>query len=359
MGDFSLAEVLRGQLQPQGTQPQETRDIETITGEILEAKRVGGEAIITIGQRLIEAKALLPHGEWLPWLEDRVEFSERAARRFMQLSREWTNRPALANLGATKALTLLALPPEERERFMTEIHIVDGEEKNVIDMTSRELERAIRDRDEARQAAEAAKADARAAEEIRAKMAAEMELLENIQRTAQDSEIQARAELEAVRAELQALRDKPVDVAVQTVVDEEALKKARAEAVTEMNVKLDQANAALKTAEAKRKTAERALAEAKKQADANASILSRAEKAEAELADVRRQLEAAVKASAQSAIGSDGDFASFKLLFNQTQTQVNQLHGLLMKIRGRDAEAAEKLQNALLALADAVRRCAE
>ncbi len=39
------------------------RDIETITTEILEAKRVGGEAIITIGQRLIEAKAMLDHGE--------------------------------------------------------------------------------------------------------------------------------------------------------------------------------------------------------------------------------------------------------------------------------------------------------
>ena len=72
--------------------PAEGRDIETITGEILEAKRAGGEAILTIGRCLIEAKEQLPHVEWLPWLNGRVEFSERTARNFMRLAREWSNR---------------------------------------------------------------------------------------------------------------------------------------------------------------------------------------------------------------------------------------------------------------------------
>ena len=40
---------------------------------------------------------------------------------------------------------LLALPPEEQERFMEENHVVDGEEKSVIDMTSRELEKAVKE----------------------------------------------------------------------------------------------------------------------------------------------------------------------------------------------------------------------
>lgn len=350
MSSYDLGEVLREQLQPQSTQPQDTRNIETITGEIIQLKQNAGNAIISIGQRLIEAKELLPHGAWLPWLEDRVEFSERTARNFMRLAREWTNRQALADLGAAKALTLLALPPEERDSFMAENHLVDGEEKNVIDMTSRELQKAIQERNDALQAAETAKADAQAAEESRAKMAADMEALENIHRAAREGEAQARQELEAVRAELQVLRDKPVEVAVE--VDQEAVDRAREEAIAGMQDKVD-------AAEKQRKEAEKALADAKKRAGANAAILARAEKAEAELAEARQQLEAAVKAGAQSAIGSDGDFASFKLLFDQTKTQVNQLHGLLIKIRGRDAEAAGKLQNALLALADAVRRCAE
>lgn len=357
MGDFNLAEVLRGQLQPQSTQLQGTRNIETITGEIIQLKQDAGNSILGIGQRLNEAKAILSDGEWLPWLTEQVDFSPRTAQRFMRLAREWSDATALSHLGATKALTLLALPPEERESFMVKNHIVDGEEKNVIDMTSRELERAIRERDAARQAAEAAQADARSAEESRAKLEADMKALENIHRCAQEGEAQAREALAKAREELEELRSRPVDVAVE--VDREAVEKARAEAVAEMQAEVDAAEAARKEAEKKHKEAEKALADAKKQAGANAAILSRAEKAEAELAEVRRQLEAAAKSGAQSAIGSDGDLTSFKLLFDQAQTLTNQMHGILLKVRGKDTESAGKLQKAMLAFSDNVRRCAE
>ena len=60
--------------------PKEGRDIEVITQEILDAKRRGGEAILTIGRCLTEAKQTIPHGEWLPWLNERVEFSERTVK---------------------------------------------------------------------------------------------------------------------------------------------------------------------------------------------------------------------------------------------------------------------------------------
>ncbi len=342
-----------------GQAASEERNIETITTEILRLKQDAGNAILRIGQRLIEAKALLSHGEWLPWLTEQVEFSERTAQNFIRLAREWSNPQALADLGATKALTLLALPLEEREQFMAEHHIVDGEEKNVIDMTSRELEKAIRERDEARQAAETARADAQTAEESRLKMESDMRSLQEIHRSAQESEAQARQELENVLAELKTLRNKPVDVAVQSIVDKEALEKARAEAIAEMQVKLDQTQAAQKAAEEKRKTAERKLEEAQRQAGANAEILSRAEKAEAALEVARRQLEAAERAGKQSQVNADPDLAMFNVLFSQAQEQVNRMHGLLLKIRGRDAEAAQKLQKAILALADLVRGCAE
>lgn len=331
------------------TTSAETRDIEAITAEIIQRKQNAGSEILAIGNCLIEAKAMLSHGEWSAWLEEQVEFSERAAQRFMRLSREWSNPTALSDLGATKALTLLALPPEERETFMAE--------NNVVDMTSRELEKAIRERDDALRAADAAKADARSAEESRAKMEADMKALENIHRAAQEGEARAMEALAEARAELKELRERPMDVAVE--VDREAVEKARAEAIAEMQANVDQAVAARKEAEKKRREAEKALSDAKKQAGANAAILSRAEKAEAELAEARRQLDAAAKSGAQSAIDSDGDLASFKLLFDQAQSQVNQLHGLLLKIRGRDEAAAGKFRKALLALADAVRRCAE
>ena len=317
-----------------GQTPSTERSIGDITSEILRLKQDAGNAILGIGQRLIEAKAMLPHGEWLPWLTEQVEFSERTARNFMRLAREWTNRQALADLGAAKALTLLALPPEERERFMEENHVVDGEEKSVIDMTSRELEKAVKERDEALHAAEEARAAAETADQSRAKMEADMTALKQLHQAAQAAEVQAPEALAKAQAELKALRERPVEVAVE--VDQNALEEARREAETRMQAKVDKAAEARKKAEEQRK------------------------KAEEELTVARQQLEAARQTERQAVISGDKDLALFELLFSQGNEAVNKLHGLLLKVRGRgDMELAGKLQKALLALADVTRRCAE
>ena len=314
--------------------PASERNIEAITSEILQLKNDAGNAILGIGQRLLEAKAILPHGEWLPWLTEQVEFSERQAQRFMKLAQEWANPTALSDLGATKALALLALPPEERQKFLSENHIVDGEEKSVIDMTSRELEKAVKERDEALHAAEAARAAAETVDQSRAKMEADMTALKQLHQAAQAGETQAREALAKAQAELKALREKPVEVAVE--VDQKALQEARREAETRMQAKVDKAAEAQKKAEEQRK------------------------KAEEELAAVRQQLEASRQTERQAAISGDKDLALFELLFSQGNEAVNKLHGLLLKVRGRgDIELAGKLQKALLALADVTRRCAE
>lgn len=307
--------------------PKEGRDIEVITQEILDAKRRGGEAILTIGRCLTEAKQAIPHGEWLPWLNERVEFSERTAQKFMRLAREWSNPSTLADLGASKALMLLALPEPERDQFV--------EDHNVIDMSARQLEQAIKDRDEARKAAEAAKADASAAEQARAKMAEDMALLNARLSGAQEDREQAAQAVAKLEAELAELKEKPVEVAVETVVDPEAIEKARAEAVAGMQEKLDKAREAKKRAEDKQKIAEEALEQ------------------------VRLQLEEQAKEEKKAALGADKDLAQFELLFDQTKDTVNRMHGILLKVRSRDEDAAGKLAKAVLALAEAVRRCAE
>ena len=310
------------------------RNIKIITTEILQLKQDAGNAILGIGQRLIEAKSMLPHGKWIPWLTEQVEFSERTAQSFMRLAREWSNPQALADLGATKALALLALPPDERERFIEENHVVDGEAKTAAEMTTRELEKAVKERDEALREAEEARAAAEAADHSREKMAADMENLKRLHRAAQDAEVKAQEDLSKVRAELKALREKPVEVAVE--VDRKALEEARREAVEKMQEKVDKAVEAQKEAEAQRK------------------------KAEEDLAAARQKLEEARKAEQQSAISGDKDLAMFELLFNQGNETINKLQNLLSKVRDRgDTELAGKLQKALLALSDLTRRCAE
>lgn len=307
--------------------PAEGRTIEAITGEILELKQRGGEVILDIGRRLLEAKGMLPHGEWLPWLNERVEFSERTAQKFMRLAQKWTNPSALADLGATKALMLLALPEEEREEFV--------EDHNVIDMSARQLEQAIRERDEARKAAEAAKADASAAEQAWAKMEADMAVVNASLAAAREEKQTADQEAARLENELAALKARPVEVAVETVVDPEAIEKARAEAVAEIKAKLDKARKEKKRAEDRQKIAEDALEQ------------------------VRLHLEEQTKAEKKAALGADKDLAQFELLFDQAQETVNKMRGILMKVRGRDGASAGKLANAMKALAAAVGRCAE
>ena len=245
--------------------PVETeRGIETITEEIIFYKNVGGQAVIEIGRRLTEAKAQLKHGEWLPWLREKVEFSETSAQNFMRIAREYGNTHLVGDLGASKALVLLALPASERENFASEKHLVNGEEKSVSEMSKRELEEAIRQRklaelerdkmqrelDEQRKANEEAAAEMQKAQEAAEAARAAVEDAKSISLAAQERT----AELER---ELKALREKPVDVAVQTVDASAeqiaaAVKEAEKAAKTKRDAAVAKKAEELKAAEAQR-----------------------------------------------------------------------------------------------------------
>ena len=324
MGKPDLGRLIAQTMAP----PAEGRTIEAITGEILDAKRAGGEAILTIGRCLIEAKDMLRHGEWLPWLNEQVELSERTAQKFMKLAREWSNPNTLADLGASKALMLLALPEGERDAFL--------EDHNVIDMSARQLEQAIKERDEARAAAEQAAADQRMAEQARDKMAEDMRLLNASLASAQDAREQAERDAARLEKDLAELKARPVEVAVETVVDQAAINKARADAIAEMQEKLDKARAAADKARDKQK-----------QAEASVEIL-------------KRSLEERDKAEKKAAIAGDTELAQFEVLFVRGQELANKLHGLLLKARGReDQTAAQGMEKAMKSLADTIGRYAE
>ena len=46
------------------------------------------EHAIRCGDLLIEAKAGLEHGQWLPWLKENCPFSERTAQAYMRLAQK-------------------------------------------------------------------------------------------------------------------------------------------------------------------------------------------------------------------------------------------------------------------------------
>lgn len=318
------------------------RTIEEITADILRAQVDGGKAVLTIGNGLIEAKGKLNHGEWLDWLTENVGYSEKSAENYMRIARNYSNPQLVADLGMRKALSLLALPETDRATFVSEA--------NVVDMTSRELEKAIRERAEAL-------AEKAAAEEARDKMSGDMEVLrQTLEGVQQDRDAalrdaekreSKRLELEQtadrLTQELEALKARPVEVAVQ--VDQDAVEKAREEGYQQAKKEL--------------KTAEKAAGEQVSKANADAA------RVKTELDQARKEIEnlkfEASRAEKPSPLASDAELAQFKLLFDQAQTIVNQMHGLLMKVRGRqDGEtAAGKLVAALKALSESVGRYAE
>lgn len=121
-------------------------EIDKITAEILIYKQQTAQNIIEIGKRLIKVKESLPHGEWGKWLEEKVDFTDRTARRFMKVATEFGNRTTLSDLSSSKLFALLDLPTEEREEFVSKPHEVNGKTKTIDEMTSRELQKAIKEK---------------------------------------------------------------------------------------------------------------------------------------------------------------------------------------------------------------------
>lgn len=139
-------------------QTQRTPDIigAEIRGLTQQAKTMTLWFGIEIGRRLTEAKEMLEHGQWLPYLKEQTEFSRSSAGRLMTLYKEYgaaqtslfgaeSNYPTLNNLSISNALRLLAVPEDEREEFAAE--------HDVEHMSARELDELIKQRDEAEQRA--------------------------------------------------------------------------------------------------------------------------------------------------------------------------------------------------------------
>jgi hypothetical protein len=91
---------------------------------------------IAAGELLVEAKAQVPHGGWMPWLKDNCEISDRTARLYMQVAK---NRATVekqigndvADLTLTEAAALIAMSSniEKLFKFLRDIkHVEDPEQ---------------------------------------------------------------------------------------------------------------------------------------------------------------------------------------------------------------------------------------
>lgn len=101
----------------------------------------------------IEAKELVPHGEWGGWLKENADVSERTAQDMMAAYRRFGGKAPFEGLTPTQTFKLLPLPEGSEERFM--------EEHDVQNMSTREIQEAVKKvREEARAEIELARTEA-------------------------------------------------------------------------------------------------------------------------------------------------------------------------------------------------------
>src|SRR5262249_23358955 len=80
---------------------------------------------IKAGELLKEAKAKLPHGEWLSWLKKQCELSQRTAQRYMKLAedkpkleqKQREKSATVADLTLNQAVGLLKPPPNPSDLY--------------------------------------------------------------------------------------------------------------------------------------------------------------------------------------------------------------------------------------------------
>ena len=342
---------------------------------------------------------MLPHGEWGAWLKREVNYSPSAAQNFMKVYREYGDSQqslfggipksqTFGNLTFSKALSLLAIPDEEeRAQFAAE--------NDVEHMTTRELNEALKARNEAQEAAAAAqeeatklrqekgllqeqlddqarvyeakltsagvevnqaKAEAQAAKDAQEKAAAKAQRFQDALSEANSTAQAAEEERSRLLRELEELRSRPVDVAVE--VDTEAVEAARKAAVAEMENKVAQATADMKVADEKRKAAEESLVAAKRELDElkakepevreltqeekNALTAEAVNQAKAEGAEQIRSLEKQLAAA-------DPNVAEFRVRWDAWREDYQKMAEVLERITQTDPERAAKLQQAVKA----------
>lgn len=334
------------------------RDGDIIAAEINtikeDTRRIMIANAIRIGGKLTEAKSMVPFGEWGKWLEEKVDYSQSTANNLMKLYQEygtgevnlfdnWTNSETFANLTYSQHMALLALPFSDRAEF--------AETHNVADMSTRELDKAVREELEKTQKA------LEMSEQLRNEEQKERETLQKAvhqaTRRAQEAEISGHA--------------KTADAALRDKKRAEESEKNALGLVKKLETQLASAQIAEKNAREELKKAienptisDDVMAKLRKEAETEAAKAA-ADKAKKDTDKLRKELEAA-KAEAEAAAKaraaaegkladaekqaklSDPDIIAYQTLAEQLMQSYNVLNGYRLKVTANNPDAGERLK---------------
>lgn len=318
------------------------RTLPVIASEIHQIERtvfgVAMDGAIQIGLKLQEAKAMIPAGEWVKWLDENLNYSKRQAYNFMEIADNYGdknspyfNLQTSANLSISKALELLRLPEETVESF--------AEEHDIESETVKSLREEI------------------------AKIKAEKEAAERKADTLDHNNDDIRKEMSHLQGKLaesvtQEEFDQMQEVAqakLQGLTEE--LNEARA-ASAEIQAKLDKAKEDLKKQKAKQKELEAAKDEEVQKSieEAKTDIVKKAkDEAHAEFVadleqnakDIKQLQEEIEHLEADKAKLSNTALLEFKVLADQFQDVHWKMNEIITEQNEKDPALGAKLQGAL------------
>ena len=205
-----------------------TRSLQEITiSARMNMQDMIGKAM-ALGRDFLEAKELLGHGKFLPWLEE-LGVSSSTANNYMRVAREIAPGSRMASLPYGKALALLAAPAEAREELA----------EAAEDKSAAEIRKLIAERNRAAEAANAeteranhAEADAKRFYQENGNLQNRIQTLENdLAKTKADllTAENNRVEVEVVPKDYEQLKKNQADLIEAAALAEERAAAAEAE----------------------------------------------------------------------------------------------------------------------------------
>ena len=304
---------------------QLTIEVNTIYQQMEAIGNIGLKLAAEAGERLIEIKGRLAHGEFESWCKDNLTFSKRKAENMMRWSQKckdensiFSKTQTFTDLGISKVWALLAAPEDVAEEILKE---------GASDMSVRELQEEI-----SRLKLEKEKVEglARATEEEQANLEEEIEILKRqleearreSERKAEEENSQSTAEAEEEIAQLKDALGKAIENHAKI---KEKLKKEKENTDKKIDEAISQARA-----------------EAQKEAEAktNKSLEDITKKYE-ESQNVINKLQTALANSENKAL------AIFKVKSDLLQESFNSCLASIEDVAAEDKEKGEKMKAAL------------
>lgn len=304
---------------------QLTIEVNTIYQQMEAIGNIGLQLAAEAGERLIEIKGRLAHGEFESWCKDNLTFSKRKAENMMRWSQKckdensiFSKTQTFTDLGISKVWALLAAPEDVAEEVIKE---------GASDMSVRELQEEI-----SRLKLEKEKVEglAKATEEEQANLEEEIEVLKRqLEEARRESERKAEEENSQSTPEAEEEIEK---LKKKLEVAEANLQKTKEKLKTEKN------NSEKKIEEAISKAKAEAQKEAEKKASESfADITKKYEESQ----NVINKLQTALANSENKAL------AIFKVKSDLLQESFNSCLASIEDVAAEDQDKGEKMKAAL------------